>query len=99
MYNGLVALVSITALLLFTWPLVSVNHPFARTATATMKVQALFKKAAAAPKAASKAAKKAVVKPSGSKTTKGWLGGSGGAQSLDKWYGEYHGYLSCRTKR
>lgn len=47
--------------------------------------QALFKKTAAAPK---KAAKK-VVKPSGgSKTTRGWLGGAGGAQGLDKWYGE-----------
>jgi hypothetical protein len=31
-----------------------------------------------------------VVKPSGgSKTTRGWLGGAGGAQNLDKWYGEY----------
>ena len=24
---------------------------------------------------------------SGSKRTKGWLGGEGGAQDLDKWYG------------
>jgi hypothetical protein len=90
MYNPCACAVSNTTLLLFTRPLASVNHPLARIATATMKVQALFKKAAAAPKAASKAAKKAVVKPSGSKTTKGWLGGSGGAQNLDKWYGEYH---------
>jgi hypothetical protein len=52
--------------------------------------QALFKKAAApkAPKQAPKAAKKAAVKPSGTKTTRGWLGGAGGAQGLDKWYGE-----------
>jgi len=56
-----------------------------------MKVQALFKKAAKAapkaPKQAAKAVKKAVVKPSGTKTTRGWLGGAGGAQGLDKWYG------------
>jgi len=49
-----------------------------------LKVQALFKGASKAPKAA---AKKAVVKPSGSKSTRGWLGGAGGAQNLDKWYG------------
>lgn len=48
------------------------------------KPEALFKKSAA-PK---KAAKKAVVKPSGTKSTRGWLGGSGGAQNLDKWYGK-----------
>lgn len=56
-----------------------------------MQVQAFFKKAAAAP--AKKApAKKAttVVKPSrgGSKVTKGWFGGEGGANNLDKWYGK-----------
>jgi light-harvesting complex II chlorophyll a/b binding protein 5 len=50
------------------------------------KPEALFKKAAkAAPKA--KAAAKKVVKPSGTKNTRGWLGGQGGAQNLDKWYG------------
>ncbi|WIA23179.1 hypothetical protein OEZ86_010071 [Tetradesmus obliquus] len=54
-----------------------------------MKVQALFKKAAKAPaaKAPVKAAKKAVSKVTGTKATRGWLGGSGGAQGLDKWYG------------
>lgn len=52
-----------------------------------LKVQALFKGASKAPKAA---AKKAVVKPSGTKSTRGWLGGAGGAQNLDKWYGEFH---------
>jgi len=49
-----------------------------------MNIEAVFKKTAAAPK---KAAAKKVVKPSGTKSTKGWLGGSGGAQNLDKWYG------------
>jgi light-harvesting complex II chlorophyll a/b binding protein 5 len=49
-----------------------------------LKVQALFKKGAAAPK---KAPAKKVVKPSGTKTTRGWLGGQGGAQGLEKWYG------------
>jgi hypothetical protein len=53
--------------------------------------QALFKKASAAkaPKQAAKAVKKAAVKMTGTKTTRGWLGGAGGAQGLDKWYGEY----------
>jgi light-harvesting complex II chlorophyll a/b binding protein 5 len=49
------------------------------------KPEALFKGGAkAAPK---KAAAKKVVKPSGTKNTRGWLGGQGGAQNLDKWYG------------
>lgn len=40
-------------------------------------------------KAAPKPAKKPVkqLKKGASKATKGWLGGQGGAQSLDKWYG------------
>jgi hypothetical protein len=57
-----------------------------------MQVQALFKKSAPAAKPAKKAGttKKAVVKPSGgSKATRGWLGGAGGASNLDKWYGAY----------
>jgi len=53
-----------------------------------LKVQALFKGASKA-KAPEPAAKKAVVKPSGTKSTRGWLGGAGGAQNLDKWYGEF----------
>jgi hypothetical protein len=31
------------------------------------------------------------------RATKGWLGGAGGAQSLDKWYGELHLPLCCWT--
>lgn len=56
----------------------------------------LNKKSAAPAKAKGKAAPKkaAVVKPSGSKATRGWLGGQGGAQNLDKWYGE-----PLRTRR
>jgi hypothetical protein len=61
--------------------------------------QALFKKSAAAPKAPTKAAKKAAVKPSGTKTTRGWLGGAGGAQGLDKWYGEWLAADSCKYKQ
>lgn len=53
---------------------------------AAVKVNALFKKAAA-PKPAKKAT--TVVKPSSSgKATKGWFGGNGGADNLSKWYGE-----------
>lgn len=55
-----------------------------------MKIQALFNKGSAAKAAPKKAAKgTTVVRPSGSKATKGWLGGEGGATNLDKWYGEY----------
>ena len=56
---------------------------------ATSKVQKSAKKSAPSP---FKKAQKAV---SGSgKKTKGWLGGAGGAQGLDRWYGEYaHGCL------
>lgn len=60
------------------------------------KPEALFKKSAAAPKKAAKAAKKAVAKITpGSKTTRGWLGGAGGAQGLDKWYGEFAHPQKC----
>jgi hypothetical protein len=53
-----------------------------------MRINALFGKGAT--KAAPKATKKTVVKPSGTKTTKGWFGGAGGSQTnLDKWYGEW----------
>lgn len=57
-------------------------------------------KAAAKPvKAAKKAVKKAVpatIKRSAS-GTKGWLGGEGGAQNLDKWYGKCSPHpRSCR---
>jgi light-harvesting complex II chlorophyll a/b binding protein 5 len=51
--------------------------------TQKLQVQALFKKSA--PKKA--AAKKAAPAKTGVKETKGWLGGEGGAQDLDKWYG------------
>jgi light-harvesting complex II chlorophyll a/b binding protein 5 len=71
-----------------------------------MQVQAFFKKAAAAPakKAAGKApAKKAttVVKPSrsGSKATRGWLGGEGGANNLDKWYGKQQSSAHWKTEQ
>jgi hypothetical protein len=56
-----------------------------------------FKKAAAAPakKAAAAAPAKKGTKPTtvvkkatGAKVTKGWFGGSGGPDNLDKWYGE-----------
>ncbi len=51
--------------------------------------QALFKKAAAkAPAVKAPVKKAAAVLKSGTKTTRGWLGGAGGAQNLDKWYGE-----------
>ena len=49
-------------------------------------------KAPASPKLAAKkgtqAVKKTAKKAGGSKRTGGWLGGEGGAQGLDKWYGE-----------
>eukprot|EP01026_Neomeris_dumetosa_P060758 TRINITY_DN572_c0_g2_i3.p1 TRINITY_DN572_c0_g2~~TRINITY_DN572_c0_g2_i3.p1 ORF type:complete len:313 (-),score=67.22 TRINITY_DN572_c0_g2_i3:246-1184(-) len=53
----------------------------------SFKVTALFSKGKAAPKKS--APKKAAPKKSsgGAKKTGGWLGGQGGAQSLDKWYG------------
>jgi light-harvesting complex II chlorophyll a/b binding protein 5 len=53
------------------------------------KPEALFKGGAKAKPAAKKAvsAAKKVVKPSGTKSTRGWLGGQGGAKNLDKWYG------------
>lgn len=47
-----------------------------------------------APKKVQKAAPKAIKSPKkqlkkgASKATKGWFGDAGGAQSLDKWYGE-----------
>jgi len=50
------------------------------------KAQKTAKKSAPSP---FKKAQKAVSKASGSRKTKGWLGGVGGAQGLDKWYGEY----------
>lgn len=59
------------------------------------KPEALFKKASKAPKKAAKAAdktkkavKKAAVKVAGTRASRGWLGGLGGAQNLDKWYGK-----------
>lgn len=39
-------------------------------------------------KTGTKKVAKAVKKVSGGKSTRGWLGGEGGAQDLDKWYGE-----------
>lgn len=42
-----------------------------------------------AAKAAPKTVKKAAPVKRSSSGTKGWLGGEGGAQDLDKWYGEY----------
>ena len=53
---------------------------------ATSKVQKSAKKSAPSP---IKKAQKAVSRASGGKKTKGWLGGAGGAQGLDKWYGKY----------
>ena len=47
-----------------------------------------------APAKAQTAAKKvqkkapAAARKTGAKATKGWLGGAGGAQDLDRWYGE-----------
>ena len=35
-----------------------------------------------------KAAPPAIKKATGGKKTGGWFGGAGGAQDLDKWYGE-----------
>ncbi|GLI68048.1 hypothetical protein VaNZ11_012371 [Volvox africanus] len=51
-----------------------------------MQIQALFKKSAASAPAKKGTSSTKVVKPSG-KSTKGWLGGQGGAVNLDKWYG------------
>ncbi|GLC40691.1 Chlorophyll a-b binding protein CP26, chloroplastic [Pleodorina starrii] len=51
-----------------------------------MQIQALFKKSAPAAPAKKGTSTTKVVKPSG-KSTKGWLGGQGGAVNLDKWYG------------
>ncbi|GIL79814.1 hypothetical protein Vretimale_12430 [Volvox reticuliferus] len=51
-----------------------------------MQIQALFKKTAASAPAKKGTSSTKVVKPSG-KSTKGWLGGQGGAVNLDKWYG------------
>ncbi len=44
-----------------------------------------------------KAAKKGTqaAKGGGSRRTGGWLGGAGGAQGLDKWYGKHLGRLHC----
>ena len=65
-----------------------------------VQVQALFnkktakkveKKVAKVQKSASKTASKAtkqVKKAASGKRTKGWFGEAGGAQGLDKWYGE-----------
>lgn len=65
--------------------------------TATKKVAAPVKKAAAPVKKAAQKVKKAA--PSTKKVQSvarkavsakgGWLGGAGGAQDLDKWYGEH----------
>ena len=52
---------------------------------ATSKVQKSAKKSAPSP---IKKAQKAVSRASSGKKTKGWLGGAGGAQGLDKWYGK-----------
>lgn len=51
-----------------------------------MQIQALFKKTAASAPAKKGTSSTKVVKPSG-KSTRGWLGGQGGAVNLDKWYG------------
>ena len=42
----------------------------------------------AVPGQVKKAAPPSIKKATGSKRTGGWLGGAGGAQDLDKWYGE-----------
>lgn len=50
----------------------------------------LFQKSAARSVAAKAGKKTQVVRPSSGKSTRGWLGGEGGAQTdLSKWYGEY----------
>ena len=55
---------------------------------AVSKVQKSAKKSA--PKSAPSPIKKAQKAVSrGGKKTKGWLGGAGGAQGLDKWYGKF----------
>lgn len=61
----------------------------AKVQTQARKVQkAAPKVARAAPKVARAAPKVARKAAGGGRATKGWLGGAGGAQDLDKWYGE-----------
>ena len=54
---------------------------------AASKAQKTAKKSTKSAPSPFKKAQKAV--SGSSKKTKGWLGGAGGAQGLDKWYGEY----------
>ena len=57
----------------------------AEKAAGKVAKQAPKKVQKAAPKASKKPAK--ALKKGASKATRGWLGDTGGAQSLDKWYG------------
>ena len=60
------------------------KNPFGGAKQAGKKVQ----------KAAKKAPSRAKSAVAGGSKTKGWFGGEGGAQDLDKWYGESHLILS-----
>lgn len=51
----------------------------------------LIPSAKPAAKPAAKSAAKAPKVKSGTKQTRGWFGGVGGASNLDKWYGECRG--------
>eukprot|EP01023_Acetabularia_acetabulum_P009499 TRINITY_DN1426_c0_g2_i1.p1 TRINITY_DN1426_c0_g2~~TRINITY_DN1426_c0_g2_i1.p1 ORF type:complete len:301 (-),score=101.62 TRINITY_DN1426_c0_g2_i1:265-1167(-) len=60
-----------------------VMSPSSMSTSRVVKVNALFSKGKSAPKRSPSPKKSAA----GTKKTGGWLGGEGGAQNLDKWYG------------